>query len=310
MPRWTLSATPTESSVRCSPKEFFRELRILELDSVSKHENIVDYHALQFGFMSFGPLQISPALVLEEAAHGNLAAFQASVSMEDANWKVRLNLCLDMALGLQVLHEHGLVHGSLDPSHVLIHHHPSRKYLAKICGLGNCILGKEEDVRAAKDAKNPWLSPEQANSCVNKRLAHKVDLFPLGLLMWQALAHQDVFGCFDLPLDAEMRRNECLKIVSMPYLYRFVPFLVEDILAIRLESNDLKHASAVFKQALRLDPRDRNLEATIACLKEWSSWEPPQGPAADPDTRSALSLGEKANQVGFPHSVVTSPSPC
>ncbi|KAH8744931.1 kinase-like domain-containing protein, partial [Hyaloscypha finlandica] len=169
-----------------------KEIRILCSKAVFDHDNLIHLESVEFGIHSGDPFEICPAIVLEKAPHGSLDDFLKNKSL---TWETKKALCHDIASGLDQLHRHGVLHGDLKPSHVLIFDHPERQYMAKLTGYGDSrIISKMSSAdELAFGGTMPFRAPEIEEGSATFGQAWKTDIFSIGLLFWSIFVNRDFF---------------------------------------------------------------------------------------------------------------------
>lgn len=96
------------------------ELRALCHDPIREHPNIVKLLGLGWTRISPANQSVLPVLYLEFATEGNLDEFLKS---HDVEMHQKVDICLGVAKGLQVLHQCGITHGDLKPLNILVFQH-------------------------------------------------------------------------------------------------------------------------------------------------------------------------------------------
>ncbi|KAF2461818.1 kinase-like domain-containing protein [Lineolata rhizophorae] len=176
-----------------------KQINFLSCSAVVSHENLTTLERITWGVHSHEPLEIRPILVMERAMFGNLDEFQDCV--KDVSWTTRKALCYDICSGLEFLHAHGIAHGDLNPSHVLISRHGEREYLAKLTGFSkSVVISSSNRPRkvSVRPYSEPWCALETRREELRTDWIFLADIFPLGLLMWKIFVHKDPFSAFDL----------------------------------------------------------------------------------------------------------------
>ncbi|KAK5635651.1 hypothetical protein RRF57_011363 [Xylaria bambusicola] len=139
-----------------------------------------------------------PRLLLEAADYGNLTEFIRD--QQDAiKWDVKVKLLYDVLTGLEVLHDHKVVHGDLKLENVLVfnqeYHESGARihYRAKLCDFGFSIIISDYPrgwIFAAKLGTNPWMAPELTfGTAVDIDLLPAADIYSFGLLLARVFMH-------------------------------------------------------------------------------------------------------------------------
>jgi serine/threonine protein kinase len=154
---------------------FIQELRTLCHKPLRDHENIVTLLGVGFEPNFVGHSDPWPVLLLEYADYGSLAKLQGAYLSLRAQTKV--DLALDVALGLQALHACGIVHGDVENENVLVFSHKERGYVAKIGDFGYSVFS--DNTNATPTGTRPWGAPElaAAPSAVSSEDLLKADMY-------------------------------------------------------------------------------------------------------------------------------------
>lgn len=166
--------------------DFVRELRVLTHAPIRTHPNIISLTALRWTFWPGESPDISPTLYLESSKLGDLAIFQQTHNL---TYKDKKQLFLDVSLGLEALHNSGIVHGDVKSENVLVFRNQNG-YLAKLCDFGFSILLADIEGNRARlrGGTIPWTAPEFGRDLPCPQVFLKLtDVYSLGLLFWRVL---------------------------------------------------------------------------------------------------------------------------
>eukprot|EP00249_Psilotum_nudum_P024212 c29122_g1_i1 orf=163-2043(+) len=104
-------------------------------------------------------------------------------------WYVRLGIALDVATGLQYMHEHsgmGLVHGNINSDNILL----DANFRGKIADVGKASShgSRKESIIKAMTATRQYMAPE---SVLTNRYTCKSDVFSFGVILLELLSGMD-----------------------------------------------------------------------------------------------------------------------
>ena len=254
-------------------ESFLTEIHALLYPPLFQHKNIVDILGLAWGSNPFSSSHKLPAIIVEYAQHGTLADLLRKAKLD---YQTKHILCLDVARGISVVHQAGLVHGDVKAENVLIFSGEDRKYLGCVIGLcpslgpGSGVLGILTCCRKIADfgysivesmeytekwmgGTQPWKAPETQRALPVTAL-RSTDIYSLGLLIW--LVSIDGRNPFDLVVESQMQGTSRADEIE------------------RLKQNDLLLAIARKKDWLRaslIKMHAPQLEETVQTLKQTSS---------------------------------------
>jgi serine/threonine-protein kinase len=175
-----LSASASTDTV--ARERFFREARAT---AVMDHPNVIRVHDLR----KDGPVYY---LIMEYAGGINL---QQMVKAKKAlDWKNAAAYVRQAAVGLQHIHDHGLVHRDIKPANLLLTHDGTIKLL----DLGLVRMGDSYDSSGLTDQVDQsilgtadYLAPEQA--VASSRVDIRADIYGLGATLYFLLAGRPMF---------------------------------------------------------------------------------------------------------------------
>lgn len=239
------------------------ELRVLTHRPLRHHENIVQL--IQVGWEG-DPLERAvkwPVLIVEYADRGTLADFFDNE--EAVTYDGKQSLSLDIARGLQALHNCQVVHGDLKLLNVLVFSRNDGGYNAKLSDFGGALLDSPQALLQPMGTR-PWTAPEYQTNRSRQGLLQS-DVYALGLLMWRIMLDGgDLFAdktLFELPSGEKNVIDDAIDDYK-----RSGAFLSKAKASISRYGKDLdcRAISAVFDCSLQTSPGERNLEAVISCL--------------------------------------------
>lgn len=246
------------------------EYRALSHPPIRQHPNIVDILDLAWETDPENWKVKWPVLVLEYADQGTMTAFlaQSKFSIE-----TRTKLCLDIACGLTVLHESGIIHGDLKMNNVLIFVNASvapvsmNRFTAKLADFGTSLV--DLDGRRYPSFTKPWHAPECFEKLESTGL-QKFDIYSFGLLCWAVMLDgKNPFRCvesvashlcpdnWDLSLEVLKKADNGSRLLSLAresFAHAF---------------GHLNPPFSIMDATLQLEPTKRDLAVAVSALEEF-----------------------------------------
>ena len=178
-----------DSKVSQQIHDMYLEVLALCHPTLRTHPNIVRLQAWgRDDFIWHEP----PVLVLELAA-SDLKIFMSETEDcllkkgEDiALWKLKHRLCLDIAAGLDAIHECQLIHGDLKPENILIFEQDDG-VIAKLADFGLSLDEAVCDPSFAISGTPGWRAPEVEEGSVKATELPQADNYTYGLVAWSIL---------------------------------------------------------------------------------------------------------------------------
>jgi hypothetical protein len=264
------------------------ELRVLTHTPVRKHENIVqllgvgwETDALELQPRTGAALSESlrkwPVMLIERADKGTLAGFLRETATE-LPYRLKKTLCLDILLGLEVLHYCGIIHGDVKLTNVLMFSNPNaetreiRPYIAKLADFGGAVCDLKSPARLPSGTR-PWNAPEWQQN-IRPENAPNSDIYSLGFAILQVMVDgRNPFRDFHFD---EVRTETYLKEGSALNSFeddidlwkkddlKLLPYL-KSLLSLKADINKTELA-LILDATIRVNPRERNLEGPKALL--------------------------------------------
>ncbi|KAF1841209.1 uncharacterized protein K460DRAFT_421020 [Cucurbitaria berberidis CBS 394.84] len=166
-----------------------KEIAVLANDEVREYENVVKLFGACWSYANPEKTVLLPVLVYEAAPLGDLDAFL--LSHRNLPIGHQLQICVDIAQGVERLHRVGVVHCDIKPKNIIMFPtmDPKRPYKAKIADFGCAImLDDVETATRPPPGTRFWNPPEQlSGDLVDKDELHRVDVFTLALVILAVL---------------------------------------------------------------------------------------------------------------------------
>jgi serine/threonine protein kinase len=241
-------------------------LRVLCHPSISKHENIIRLLGFEF-IEDYDDYKVAwPVLAMEYAAHGTLTDFlQNGVGLAPDIFRM---LLLDAAVGIDMLHRCNIIHGDVKSENVLICHHQTRKYVAKVCDFGLAVINPASDAKCRLPGGTwPWTAPEGREQLTVDGL-RGTDIFSFGLMVWRVIVN--IPNPFELLKPQMIRGFETSSLedfISYAKVHdSFVESVIGTIRASRNGKSMMRYASDVVCSTLHKNPTQRDMSKAIFAL--------------------------------------------
>ncbi|MCJ1314228.1 hypothetical protein MMC25_007908 [Agyrium rufum] len=165
------------------------EMKTLTNSSLVENEYIVRLKAVDWE-VRMGYQHPLPILIMECAEFGDLAGYQKRPLT--LRFQTKLELCLDVALGIRALHAYGFIHGDLKSENVLLFHHPKRGFIAKLSDFAFSALPTYKGEKRRLAGKSfPYNAPETDHDSESTALDFAdlslTDVYSLGMLVWRTM---------------------------------------------------------------------------------------------------------------------------
>ena len=180
--------------------DLYLEILSLRHPALQHHRNVAQLKGWAFAERS---AEI-PCLVME-IAFNNLAEFLTTEFVVSP--EIKIQMCLDMASGLDAIHAAGIIHADLKPENVLVFQNRSGpneplnervSYIAKLADFGLSVLEAKtlsNDSIQILGFSREWCAPEvyaayECNTGISSEDYLKADNYSLGLVIWSVFCFQ------------------------------------------------------------------------------------------------------------------------
>jgi serine/threonine protein kinase len=245
-------------------QNFLRELRVLTHSPLRNHENIVRLIGVGWErnrLSTDTSIFHWPFLVLEHAKYGSLIDF---LEESPVDFDTRRGLCHDVGLGLHALHDCDVIHGDIKPENVLVCHHATRKYIAKIADFGFTMFDLEGRAPTTQRLgwSAPWEAPESARSLGFKdRMS--TDVYSYGFLIWRTVS----YGHHPFDQRHGLLSTQSTGMIDSLKKTDRIPTFAAELLKEFLEDSLLESVVSALEETVRLSPAARTLNDSLDSLR-------------------------------------------
>jgi serine/threonine protein kinase len=204
------------------------ECHVLSHPPIRQCENIVGIYGLTWRAVFSGhdgTRRLLPSLVMELANEGTLNdLFDPDTYC--LSYSLKRKLAMDIATGLEILHNHGIIHGDVKGDNVLLFSDKQGSLTAKVADFGCAVhdFGPLA-VKPMPGRSPPWDAPEVRHGPIALPKLHKTDIYSLGLLVWRLMLegqspfdnteNSHKFPGFEGIYDAKSRASQLLEIQKL-----------------------------------------------------------------------------------------------
>jgi len=162
---------------RMSDEEMITMRREAAILSSLEHPNIVKMMGL---CIAGSNLQ----LVMELVPRGSLRSLLSNFSHK-LNWKRKVGMLRDAALGIEFLHSRGIIHRDIKSSNLLV----DENWSVKIADFGFATARKDNGTMT-RCGTPCWTAPEILVANKGKEVTNKADVYSFGIVMWEVLTRK------------------------------------------------------------------------------------------------------------------------
>lgn len=195
-------------------RSLIMELRILSMDSLYQHPNVIQFRGISWRCEQFYPNPaVQPQLVLEAADEtlDDLLCRHGELPFER-----KLGLAQDVVAGIKALHACGIVHGDVKTANILIH-----DTVAKVADFSLSWIDTGKPIRHRVGTPG-YMAPEMIRGDIIFN-AKATDIFSLGVVIWRILMTNDKLpkAPGDLPDHPESEADPCLAVALEMVVEKF-----------------------------------------------------------------------------------------
>ncbi|XP_043701330.1 uncharacterized protein LOC122651841 isoform X2 [Telopea speciosissima] len=151
------------------------------------HPNVVAF----YGVVLDGPGG-SVATVTEYMVNGSLrTALQKNDKILDK--RKRLLIAMDVAFGMEYLHQKKIVHFDLKSDNLLVNLRDPHRPICKVGDLGLSKVKCQTLISGGVRGTLPWMAPELLNDG-SSLVSEKVDVFSFGIVLWELLTGEEPYA--------------------------------------------------------------------------------------------------------------------
>ncbi|KAL6909112.1 kinase-like domain-containing protein [Trichoderma evansii] len=237
------------------------EIIVLGHPEIRGHPNIVRLVGLCFEIDAQTKIPW-PVLVLQKAEHGDLKKFMELPRGKELNFRERLDLCVDVAAAITLMHREDIIHGDIKPENVLIFAaETDNKVNTRVTDFGYSTLHAKNSAEAQirLPFSVPWNAPETVadrDRLFSVHDAKLTDIYSFGMLCAWVLFRDSL--------------QSMIEFSSMKDNGRLIQFLQGEVHKVAgLDPIQKKSLSNFFSSAIALDPKHRQLDLQEA-MKEFA----------------------------------------
>jgi serine/threonine protein kinase len=172
---------PSSSQDRRALESVLTELHALLHHPLRYHANIIDLIGVAWGRNHANLSQQLPALIVEYGDRGTLADVQ--IGKDALSEQLKSQITLEIASGLQALHEENIVHGDLKPENIIMCSDSENILVPKLADFGFSIIEAAGTLNIMLGGSRTWRAPESYSRLAISMLKF-TDIYSFGLVVW------------------------------------------------------------------------------------------------------------------------------
>jgi Protein kinase domain len=258
----TATPGPAKDAFR---KEYYdtvlQELRVLLHPHLRSHDNIINLFGLDFQEDYDDCTTAWPVLVMENAEYGTLDTLQQDIYLDSDLARI---LLLDVARGIEALHQCNIIHGDVKSENVLICRHNARPYVARLSDFGLSVINPN---KGREDHRLPggtflWRAPEFERALSIHGL-QQTDTYSFGLTAWRVLVNNpNPYSLISLAALGLQNNPALSEVVNRAKAHpRFTQLVLQT-----METSGVSqiYALRIIEATLGKDPASRDLSSAIS----------------------------------------------
>ncbi|MCJ1380558.1 hypothetical protein MMC17_003666 [Xylographa soralifera] len=252
-----------DNDTRLAAVSFLMEVRILSHPEIRAHPNVVRLLGIGWEYSRTDQSFPEPNLVLEQA-------FNTLHDFHNSNlpFETRHAICLDVAEGMKILHQCGIIHGDIKTENILMFE--SSRWIAKVADFSHSTLDTGEE-RKLPGGTGRYAAPEWQQTLKTSAM-FQTDLYSYGILFGSVMVGKDVVQVFlDQAIHGRTPNERYMYLQEMKQCERFRESVLEMVYDLNDASltnhrDNITAIQNVLACTLQQDPECRSLDKVISLL--------------------------------------------
>ncbi|MCJ1436345.1 hypothetical protein MMC27_005723 [Xylographa pallens] len=291
-----------DNDTRLAAVSFLMEVRILSHPEIRAHPSVVRLLGIGWEYSRTDQAFPEPSLVLEQA-FSTLHDFQ--LSNPNLPFETRRAICLDVAEGIDILHQCGIIHGDIKTANILMFE--SLRWIAKVADFSHSTLDTGEE-RKLPGGTGRYSAPEWQQTLKTSAM-FQTDIYSYGILFGSVMVGKDVVEVFlDQAIHGRTPNERFMCLQEMKQCERFRESVLDIVYdfndaSLTTDRDNLVVIQNVLNCTLQQDPACRNLDKVIRLLTGSDFRN-----TFRPDKRESVISRADANILAIPYQSLTSMS--
>jgi len=131
-------------------------------------------------------------MVMELCPEGTLQSWIKNCNGEQISIKKLISIALDIAHGLNFIHDSGVLHRDLKSENILLGKTLNALIADLGCAQSDSLVERVESIVVSMNMKDKrYAAPEEVGKDSKKKITRKSDIYSLGILLWELFAGKD-----------------------------------------------------------------------------------------------------------------------